>query len=133
MSLTVKQTNAMGITTFDWAPAIYREAIKFWFYAIFASIWLSIYQIFSGVSTTNQTPQKALRADDDSHEKEHMPVQNAVADARSKIYIQLMIDCADLLVPGALLGWMPIDELYVGMAGTLSTVLAGRDIWNRLQ
>nr|POE76143.1 hypothetical protein CFP56_59623 [Quercus suber] len=53
--------------------------------------------------------------------------------ARSKLYTQIVIDGCDLFLPGSAVGWIPADLVTVGVAGTISTVLAGRDIWHRVQ
>ena len=53
--------------------------------------------------------------------------------ARRKIYAQLLIDCADIIIPSAAVGWIQADELIVGIAGMISTVVAGQAIWARVQ
>lgn len=122
----------MNITVYELAQTMQREALKFWLYAIVSSILLSICQLWGGVP--QQSRRKKTRSKKDSDEKKQsLPVQNAVQAAYSKIYVQLVIDCADVLIPGAQLEWLPLDELFVGIAGTLSTVLAGQDVWDRVQ
>nr|POE65031.1 putative amino-acid permease c15c4.04c [Quercus suber] len=121
------------------------EANKCWFYALLASIALSLYYlIFTNEPSTEPAAQQSANGkpvDGGKQEKSHSsksvkqsskaaPSRHAV---KSKLFTQLAIDGCDLLLPGSAVGWIPVDWVTVGTASTISTVLAGREIWNRVQ
>lgn len=58
--------------------------------------------------------------------------QQARQKNMSQTHQQLIIDFADLVIPGAAVGWIPVGPIVVGMASTVSTVLTGRQIWKRV-
>lgn len=122
-------TNEMGITNNSWTPAVQREADKYWLYAIVASILVSLHQLL--FTTGLQKTQTKFTGD------EKDPSAGAVSDrentARLKTLAQLAIDCADVIIPTAGLGWMPLDDVYVGAAGTISTLIAGYELWIGVQ
>lgn len=123
----------MKLTDYAWAAAMQHEALKFWLYAIVSSLLLGICLCFS----TPSSPAGAAKATPAANEeKSDVAVQNAApppAVEYSKIYVQLAIDCADVLIPGAALGWIQLDDFYVGIAGTLSTLLALQGLWRRVE
>ncbi|CZT25045.1 uncharacterized protein RCC_10773 [Ramularia collo-cygni] len=127
-------TNAMGITKFDWGPKVQHEANKCWVYSLIASILLSMVELlWDNVRTADASSvgkdEKKSRTETSSQEKQP-------STARSKLYIQLMIDSCDILIPGSAVGWSPSAlavPLVVGVASTISTTLAGSQIWQRVQ
>lgn len=52
---------------------------------------------------------------------------------RHRIWTQLAIDCNDLVIPGSAVGWISAGPIFVGTCSTISTALAGRQIWDRVQ
>lgn len=54
------------------------------------------------------------------------------AAKRRALYKQLAIDGFDLLIPGAIVGWTPLDHVTVGVAGSISGMLGGSDVWARV-
>ena len=125
----------MQITDFEWGPAVHQEANRCWAYAIIASICLSIYQLLqyrSSIPSTEDT-QASISENKDERPREKEPVQNATTNTYSKIFVQLAIDCCDLIIPAVGLGWVSLDVVFVGVAGSISSMLAGQEIWNRVQ
>lgn len=130
----------MGVTAFEWGPRVQLEANKCWFYSLTASILLSLVELM-WLHILNTSPSTSSREEKDrgfdkpktgiSPTKEMRPTT-----ARSKIYVQLVIDCCDLLLPGSAVGWSPTalaSPLVVGTASTISTTVSGRQIWRRVQ
>lgn len=111
----------MGITSTQWGPVLQFEALKFWFYSISVSILIGVYQVLGAQSTPAQRP-------------EHKYKKNGVEQAARtrRLYKQLVIDGCDLLVPGSAVGWIRADPVTVGVASCVSTVLAGHNIWVRV-
>lgn len=130
----------MGITTYDWATQLQQEALKCWFYGISWSILLSVYQLltvfFSEPAAVQ--PVNAKSNEKETSEKQPAARQKPSVTARdpalrSKIYTQLMIDGCDIFLPGAAVGWIPVDQVFVGTCQTISSALAGRQVWDRVQ
>lgn len=51
---------------------------------------------------------------------------------RPLMWQQLLMDTCDLFVPGQALGWFPVASGFVGTLMLLSTLVAGRRIWQRV-
>lgn len=58
--------------------------------------------------------------------------EQAQQKKKAETHQQLIIDFADLVIPGAAVGWIPVGPIVVGMASTVSTILTGRQIWKRV-
>ena len=127
------------------------EAEKSWLYAIAASIVIGLYQLFFSASAAST---KTLAERDSSQQEETIELkptdekkplhemaalttkqdeQNQAVETDSKIYRQLVIDCCDIFIPGASVGWIPVSNTVVGTAQFISTILAGQLIWKRVQ
>ncbi|KAF1821452.1 uncharacterized protein K489DRAFT_340533, partial [Dissoconium aciculare CBS 342.82] len=120
-------TNAMGVTDYPVLKTVQNEANKLWFYGLVASIILSLYQLFLS-STGNDTAA--------ANEKTSNPRSNTpftTSNKASALWEAIVIDACDLFLPGSSLGWLPVSTLVVGIAGTTSTTVAGKQIWLRLR
>ncbi|EME40591.1 hypothetical protein DOTSEDRAFT_177660 [Dothistroma septosporum NZE10] len=135
-------TNAIGATSFEWAPMAQREANKCWFYGLIFSILVSLYELLLLQNTTPTKREKKASSDlngstvkDEVKGKPSAPSPSSPPDdiEPHRIWTQLAIDCNDLVIPGSAVGWMPVGPILVGTCSTISTVLAGRQIWNRVQ
>lgn len=141
--LTTTQTNALRMTSFSWGPLVQDEANKCWFYALLASIALSLYHLLSfpasasRVTTDKRQDSSRVAVTDGKEarvqEKQPPSKQPPQTATRSILYNQLVIDGCDLLIPGSAVGWIPADWVTVGLATAVSTVLGGRQIWERVQ
>ena len=125
----------MRVTNYEWGPAVQNEANKCWLYSILASILLSSYRLLQLRFTTPVaeggkvgTPQVK-----EEEKKDALPVQNANSDAYSRLLLQLTIDCADVIIPAVAIGWVSLDQLYVGVGGTVSSAVAGQQLWLKVQ
>lgn len=45
----------------------------------------------------------------------------------------LVLDCCDILIPGSAVGWIAVDSVTVGIASCISSIIAGQQIWVRVQ
>lgn len=123
----LSQTNAMGVTDFAWGAPLQFEANRCWFYGLVSSILLSVVSLLFAASSTG-APTKA--------EKQGKAAKNgkaAVVPSRAAIVAQLMIDSCDIFTPGVAIGVIFAGPLIVGTASVLSSSIAGRQIWNRVQ
>ncbi|KEQ78863.1 hypothetical protein M438DRAFT_369928 [Aureobasidium pullulans EXF-150] len=96
-------TNAMGITTSSFLTALQHHALQVWFFAISTSLLLTTHDYLS------QNMSSATLASD------------------------LVLDCCDILIPGSAVGWIPVDSVTVGIASSISSIIAGQQIWARVQ
>jgi peroxin-11B len=129
----------MGITTASWGPRVTQESNKFWFYALSISILLSLYHLWTAASlfekpaastTTKEVETKPSEKESSRQLAGHKPaVKTTPKVDTSQVYKQLIIDCSDLFIPGAIVGWIPADPVVVGVAMAISSIVAGRDIW----
>ncbi|KAK3703445.1 hypothetical protein LTR37_014435 [Vermiconidia calcicola] len=136
-------TNAMGVTSYSWGRMLEDEALTCWFYGIAFSIALSLYQLFElsfGATAQKTVPKEKPATEEEktavSQSEKHSAVKKAEEDrkmASSKIYTQLTIDCCDLLIPGAAIGWVPAPEAIVGVAQSISSAIAIRQIWDGIR
>lgn len=134
----------MKVTNTSWGPGVLRESLKFWFYALVASIFLSLYDLF--IIWTAEQPVLEKEKDDTSDISEKdttksgasstskLPTSSAsaVTTRSEELYKKLLIDGCDILIPGSTLGWIPVDSLSVGITGCISTLTSMKDIWSRV-
>lgn len=134
----------MGVTTFEWGTPVQHEANKCWIYSLLASILLSGVEILIlNLKSTKASSSKESEEMKKETKRSKTPAAATFSTEKppnttnlSKIYTQLIIDCCDILLPGSAVGWSPAvlaAPLVVGVASTVSTTLAGREIWKRVQ
>lgn len=133
----------MGATAYEWGPKVQMEANRCWFFALIPSIVLSLYEILlhqSALSSTSVNGVVDEKSNDHAKLKEasnpsttKKKEQPPPSAGLTKIYSQLVIDSCDIFIPGAAVGWIPVGPLVVGVASTISTILAGAQIWQRVQ
>jgi len=125
----------MGLTDYTWGHILQTQANKCWFYAISASVILSLYSLSTFAGSIQGTPTSDDQATkvDKNKQRDTATTKNSTGNLRSETYQQLLIDCADLLIPGTALNWVPVDLVVLGVATMLSSVLAGQQLWLRLQ
>lgn len=132
----------MRVTSTSWGPGVLQESLKFWFYALCASILLSIYDLWMIRTTTGPFPEikrngQAVREKDSNGSHKTTPVSSkpsSTASARTmSIYKKLLVDGCDLLIPGAATGWIETDPVIVGVTGCISSLVAMEEIWARVQ
>ncbi|TID22361.1 hypothetical protein E2P81_ATG11463 [Venturia nashicola] len=118
--------------------------IKFWFYAIATSLLMTFYQLFF-TSTSATCPASVIgeknalteKTDISTTEKTSAKEKKTPNEARGRnnkdLYRQILIDGCDLFVPGAAVGWIPIETLSVGIFMSISSVLAMGSMWPKIQ
>ncbi|KAF2162598.1 hypothetical protein M409DRAFT_68917 [Zasmidium cellare ATCC 36951] len=136
-------SNALRVTTFEWGPKVQMEANRCWFFALVSSILVSIYDFMLHKAPVSE--KAADDADKDEKTNGHVKVKDSKAAGAkeksskpsspglAKVYQQLVIDSCDIFIPGAAVNWIPVGPLVVGIASTISTTVAGYQIWIRVQ
>jgi len=93
----------MGITTSSFLTALQHHALQVWFLAISTSLVLTTHDYLC------QNTESAILAS------------------------SFVLDCCDILIPGSAVGWIAVDAVTVGIASCISSVIAGQQIWVRVQ
>ncbi|KAK4494712.1 hypothetical protein PRZ48_014068 [Zasmidium cellare] len=129
-------SNALGATSFEWGPKVQMEANRCWFFALVASILVSGYEVLlfwaqaSGNGVVDEQTNGYAKA---KGSKAAATEGKTTSPGLGKVYQQLVIDGCDIFIPGAAVGWIPVGPLVVGIASTISTTVAGAQIWQRVQ
>ena len=126
--------DAMGIWSTSWAPGVFNEAMKFWFYSISCSIALGVVQLVHHLSPVESEEEeggkkKEGKGDDMAESKRKKDKHGGIMVILKK----LVIDGCDLFIPGSVTGWLALSSANVGMLSVVSSILAGTDIWVRVQ
>jgi hypothetical protein len=142
------KTNALEVTNFAWAPRLQHEANKCWVYALVLSMVRSLFDFFCSFSTPSSSSsrqeqgQKKASTDASAPNEEETKVSDKGSDSsenpgsgfdRWDLLTQLVVDGADLFIPGSAVGWIAAGPVVVGMASTVSTSITGAQIWRRVQ
>ena len=127
----------MGVYKASWAPGLFVEAMKFWFYSIVLAIVGSVWEICGLYLTPSVVVDKGDGKGNNKKEERKINDKRKEVEARDakkkKIMKKLVMDGCDLFIPGAITGWMVASSANVGMLGVLSTVLASSDTWEKVQ
>lgn len=115
----------MGVHKSPWAADLFLEANKFWFHSIRISWGLGVVQLLQ----LDSAPKVSEKKDDEGKAERE---RKECTTKRGKI-VKLIIDMCDIFIPGAATGWIVVSSASVGMASVVSSVLAGMDIWERVQ
>lgn len=54
-----------------------------------------------------------------------------VAKEANAVKVQLVSDLCDITIPSAALGWANFDDGFVGLAGTVSSLLGVWGVWKK--
>lgn len=126
-------TDAMLITSNSWAPGLQMEALKFWFYSLAVSVLLGVYELFllesAPVEATTQTPEKG---EEEDKERRQASSPDLRAAKRRAIQKRIVADSCDMSIPAAVVGWIPLPPVATGVAGSISAILGGSDVWWRV-
>lgn len=123
------QTDSVGLTSFSWTGPLQLEALKVWFYSLAVSILLGLYEL----STLPDTVASEAKKTPTSASSPTPPGKDdAVHSRRRAIYKQLVVDLSDIIVPGHVAGWFPVDAVTVGVAGSISGLLGAHSAWERV-
>lgn len=126
----------MAVYPTSWASQITIEANRLWFYSLVFSLLLCAYSFATlpsipPPSLAVESPEKSATA-----EKETQLARQEAARKLSRqkrlLARDAVIYAADLLIPGAVTGWLTAEPAVVGAAMVVSTLLGSEDIWMRV-
>ncbi|EHY56031.1 hypothetical protein HRR83_006588 [Exophiala dermatitidis] len=137
-------SNALSITSYSWGPTLQMESLKFWFYSLAVSFVLGIYDLWlmsaaesesqpTDTSTTDSGSTENEKATKGAQAPQHTKDASAqLSSKRRAIYKQIVQDGCDMLIPASIVGWVQLDPVTVGVAGSISALLGASDAWNRV-
>ncbi|KAH8695226.1 peroxisomal biogenesis factor 11 [Talaromyces proteolyticus] len=104
----------MNVYLVSWYTPVLLEAYKFWFYAICIAIARTALDLLFGGESRNSSPSEPILS-------------------TASLLNQLVIDALNLIIPGSLLGWIPVSEMGVALAMLVSTILVWPAVWGKAQ
>ncbi|QSZ37065.1 hypothetical protein DSL72_009157 [Monilinia vaccinii-corymbosi] len=144
----------MGICSTPWSATCILEGHKFWFCSLCISIFGGLVDFFAWYHVApaqNLTPpsrnvdDKSPRAtesnsdaDADAERKQQQQQQqqqSVGAKTRkpqrtpAQILLKIIENAADLIIPGAVTGWIITDAGIIGVATLISTLLSSWEMW----
>ncbi|RDW77955.1 hypothetical protein BP5796_05807 [Coleophoma crateriformis] len=133
--------DAMGIWSTTWAPKLFKEAMKFWFYSLTCSLVLSL----NSMKTLYMRPLVEIQAkkgsgDERIDEKSEKSEESAKIELAKKQWYgerqvlmkKVIMDSCDLFIPATAVGWVVMRPDLLGMIMVTGTLLGCIDIWNRV-
>ncbi|KAL6850767.1 hypothetical protein ACO1O0_007893 [Amphichorda felina] len=119
----------MDIWQVPWYTPVLMEANKLWLYAIALSITRTAWNLVSGPAAQKEVP----KANTDTSEKKAKPSPPPPSPSKAYLLKRIIVDCCDFTLPASFLGWVPLGDFGVGVAMTVSSVLAWPDLWATTQ
>ncbi|KID93082.1 Peroxisomal biogenesis factor 11, partial [Metarhizium majus ARSEF 297] len=115
--------DAAGIKKWDKAKTVQAYGYRFWAMGLVFSISAQLYTLY-------QLKQREAKID----RKDGEGVINSkhIARERAASQLQLISDLCDLTVPSSALGWAGFDDGFVGLAGTLSSLIGVYNQWKKV-
>ncbi|EEQ88325.1 hypothetical protein RJZ56_000482 [Blastomyces dermatitidis] len=137
--------DALNIYPTPWAEQVLLESYKFWFYSmVFASVGI-IWQLFvpvsspkteytksSNVKQENKKKGSEWETEKTSEKANAAPAGNTNTNTARLLSELVALGC-DILIPAQSLGWLDVDDLTVGSAAVVSTLLIGKYKWAKVQ
>lgn len=119
---TLALPDALGLVKSPRAPALQRQANRFWAFGIIFSLAAQLYSL------------RALRMREariDRKDGEGVVESKRIAFERNTSQVQLLCDLCDLTIPASALGWVALDDGFVGLAGLCSSLIGIHSQWNK--
>lgn len=114
--------DAAGIRPSPAAKRLSREAYKFWFTGLLCSAISGTYAQYQ-LNSRNSLISKA--------DVEGVVEKKQIAKEKSAIQLQLISDLCDLTTPIAALGFANFDDGFIGLAGTVSSLIGVYNTWKK--
>ncbi|KAI0867456.1 peroxisomal biogenesis factor 11 [Hypoxylon argillaceum] len=113
---------ALGVRKWEGAQRAGREAYRFWTVGLACSVVAQAYTLY-------QLRRREARVD--KKEGEGVVEAKKIALERYASQLQLLSDLCDLTAPTSALGWTDFDDGFVGLAGTVSSLIGIYSQWKK--
>ncbi|KAL3417401.1 AoPex11B [Phlyctema vagabunda] len=127
--------DAMGIWSTEWAPRLFLEAMKFWFYSLSFSLLLGLAGLYNLWTEAAPSGVVVVAGDEKEDEEKRKLAEKGVRDwnaRRQNVSRKMIVDACDMFIPATTVGWMELRPDILGAIMVTSTVLSSVDIWGRL-
>ncbi|KAI0100239.1 peroxisomal biogenesis factor 11 [Nemania sp. FL0031] len=114
--------SALGVRKWEGAARAGKEAYRFWAMGLACSVVAQVYTLY-------QLRQREAKVD--KKEGEGVVEAKKIALERYASQLQLLSDLCDLTVPTSALGWANFDDGFVGLAGTVSSLIGIYNQWKK--
>ncbi|KAI1402656.1 peroxisomal biogenesis factor 11 [Hypoxylon fuscum] len=114
--------DALGVRKWEGAKKAQKEAYRFWAMGLLCSVVAQFYTLYR---------LREREAKVDKKEGEGVVESKRIALERSASQLQLLSDLCDLTVPTSALGWAGFDDGFVGLAGTVSSLIGVYTQWKK--
>ncbi|KAG5928746.1 hypothetical protein E4U42_008073, partial [Claviceps africana] len=114
--------DAAGIRKWQGAKTSQAYAYRFWAAGLVCSIAAQLY-------TQYRLRQREARID--RKDGEGVVESKRIAFERAASRLQLISDLCDFTIPASALGWVGFDDGFVGLAGTLSSLIGVYGQWKK--
>jgi hypothetical protein len=125
--------DAMGIWDTAWGKDVLIEANRFWFYSLILSLCCSLWTLFVATAGSSKARSNSDRTTEKTQQSQKEPDKKEKQPSPTPLVKQIVVDSFDLLIPGAIVGWIAASPIQVGLATIISTVVAAWDIWIKAQ
>lgn len=119
--------DATSIHKFSSSTRLLREAYRAWFTGITCSIISSLYSLYR----LRERGAKLALVEKSAEGGETVVEVKKLQKEANAVKIQLISDLCDITIPSAALGWVAFDDGFVGLAGTVSSVLGVWGQWRK--
>ena len=126
----------MNVYLVPWNEPVMIESNKFWFYGICLSILSAVVELlflFSKPATVEEKSANGAKANGSVKERGSKVQAQKQSQTVIPLLNSIVVDGCDLLLPGTFLGWIQADDLSVGAAMVVSTIVASGGIWEAAQ
>lgn len=114
--------DATGIRKWEGAKTAQKEAYRFWAMGLICSVVAQAYTLYR---------LREREAKVDKKEGEGVVEAKRIALERAASQLQLFSDLCDLTVPTTALAWVGFDDGFVGLAGTVSSLIGMYTQWKK--
>ncbi|KAL7622312.1 Peroxisomal membrane protein PMP27 [Parahypoxylon ruwenzoriense] len=114
--------DTLGVRKWEGAKRAQKEAFRFWAVGLLCSIIAQTYSLYR---------LREREAKVDMKEGEGVVESKRIALERTASQLQLVSDFCDLTVPTSALGWVGFDDGFVGLAGTVSSLIGLYSQWKK--
>ncbi|KAI0477664.1 peroxisomal biogenesis factor 11 [Xylariaceae sp. FL0804] len=114
--------DALGARKWEGAKRAQQEAYRCWAAGLLCSALAQVY---------TQWRLREREARVDRKEGEGVVESKTIAKERAASQLQLLSDLCDLTVPSSALGWVGFDDGFVGLAGTVSSLIGVYSQWKK--
>ncbi|OAA51654.1 Peroxisomal biogenesis factor 11 [Metarhizium rileyi] len=115
--------DAAGIRKWDKAKTMQTYGYRCWAVGLIFSIATQLYKLHG---------LKKQEAEIDRKNGEGVIKSKTIAQNRFVSQLQLVSDLCDLTSPSSALGWVGFDDGFVGLAGTLSSLIGVYNQWKKI-